>query len=952
MALDINGYNATFRAFTDFAAHAKSGSTFAQISGEKNEAAGSSPLAGRTIVAKTSFDFIGNVGRFETSRDVNNKVRALFKQAIADMFGGPEKIPPSVQDAMKLEDFGKGKPLSARRIIAVKNAIDADGTAAALSKKQDMESVKPETLAIAKEAGYVKSELPKLARATQFLAKATGMDEAEAMREVATPGSKANRLMDYGGRFMENAEDFKEGLRLVDLFQSWHENLSASVADIRKTGSSLGGYDYSSADTPSKLNAETCVNGKTRIAMEKFVFEELATKPSVNLKEQDGEKIFGFKNNNASRFFGQNFGDSCTSTVANIPPAKRETVFKVFNLFCSMAEKPEDHNIQAKHRLFDSSSLKMMLGRILRHFDEISALDAKGGLTAKNVIKTCCPDMVMAGETGNWDLKAVRGFSDNISTELRLEPEEGGKYSDMNVGQIEQLMENTGGTLDEVVDMLKGGKKLPNAQYVSEGQLSLEQFGTVEGGRKLLAADLDRGVGYVSVAENKLHLGEHPDFGFNFPGEGRFVTNGTAEGQANIGKVGDKVEAMCGKVHPKQSASVMAMLSQSGLGVLKGGLEQYGIKSEEHSVVDFTLARDEDTGDVTIRYSSPKDLPFAFEWTATVGVDGNVSTTPLRFTDEATLKKEMADTVEAIKNTRNINSKPPEVVNRVAGMLVEAAKTDSDLLALLRMNRGFVAYGIILDGANHVRSDEKIMKKLEALRDNINELRMATKGDRLAFAAGLKQLSMLEGASLKSGTITRMCEIAAKEDVGAIKNLSAKSSPQDVFNAVRRLHEIVQKACIETRAMTTFSEAGGTETTGLESFILGQILSRCDTKTLNGLKNALYSKNSVEMNSVLFRLRAGMFPPGVNIDPEKRISISTLAHSLYGTFREDLAAVVNDTLGIEEYDRPEYSDGTEKTDEKNVRNILDILVDYSANLKEAEQRSNLEAGIVPPPNHH
>ena len=943
MALDINGYNATFKAFTDFATQ----SVEAGKSKAVARAGGEGTLAGRVITA-AKHDWVGiGAGRLGSLKDANNIARDLFRNAIADMFGGPDKIPPSVQDAMKLEDFGKGKPLTARRILAVKKAIDADGTAAALSKKQNMESVKPETLAIAKEAGYVKSELPKLARATQFLAKATGMDEAEAMREVATPGSKSNRLMDYGGRFMENAENFKEGLRLIDLFQSWHEDLSASVADIRKTGSSLGGHDYSSADTPSKLNAETCVNGKTRIAMEKFVFEELATKPSANLKEQDGEKIFGFKNNNASRFFGQNFGDSCTSTVANIPPAKRETVFKVFNLFCSMAEKPEDHNIQAKHRLFDSSSLKAMLGRILRHFDEISALDAKGSLTAKNVIKTCCPDMVMAGQTGNWDLKAVRGFIDNISIELRLEPEEGGKYSDMNAGQIEQLMENTGGTLDEVVDMLKGGKKLPNAQYVSEGQLSLEQFGTVEGGRKLLAADLDRGVGYVSVAENKLHLGEHPDFGFNFPGEGRFVTNGTAEGQANI----DKVEAMCGKVHPKQSASVMAMLSQSGLGVLKGGLEQYGIKSEEHSVVDFTLARDEDTGDVTIRYSSPQDLPFAFEWTATVGVDGNVSTTPLRFTDEATLKKEMADTVEAIKNTRNINSKPPEVVNRVAGMLVEAAKTDSDLLALLRMNRGFVAYGIILDGANHVRPDEKIMKKLEALRDNVNELRMATKGDRLAFAAGLKQLSMLEGASLKSGTITRMCEIAAKEDVGAIKNLSAKSSPQDVFNAVRRLHEIVQKACIETRAMTTFSEAGGTETTGLESFILGQILSRCDTKTLNGLKNALYSKNSVEMNSVLFKLRAGMFPPGVNIDPEKRISISTLAHSLYGTFREDLAAVVNDTLGIEEYDRPEYSDGTEKTDEKTARNILDVLVDYSANLKEAEQRSNLEAGIVPPPNH-
>ena len=113
----INGYNDAFKAFTDFATHAKSGSTIAQVGG-------TGPLAGRTIVAKTSFDFIGNIGRFETSRKVNNDVRDLFKQAIEDMFGGPEKIPPSVQDAMRLQDFGNGKPLTARRILAVKTAVD------------------------------------------------------------------------------------------------------------------------------------------------------------------------------------------------------------------------------------------------------------------------------------------------------------------------------------------------------------------------------------------------------------------------------------------------------------------------------------------------------------------------------------------------------------------------------------------------------------------------------------------------------------------------------------------------------------------------------------------------------------------------------------------------------------------------------------------------------------
>ena len=36
----------------------------------------------------------------------------------------------------------------------------------------------------------------------------------------------------------------------------------------------------------------------------------------------------------------------------------------------------------------------------------------------------------------------------------------------------------------------------------------------------------------------------------------------------------------------------------------------------------------------------------------------------------------------------------------------------------MRMNRGFVTYGIVLNAAGQVRSDDKILQKLEALRDN------------------------------------------------------------------------------------------------------------------------------------------------------------------------------------------------------------------------------------------
>ena len=48
MPLGINGYNDAFKAFTDFATQAKSGSTIAQVGGEKNTVAGTGPRAGRS----------------------------------------------------------------------------------------------------------------------------------------------------------------------------------------------------------------------------------------------------------------------------------------------------------------------------------------------------------------------------------------------------------------------------------------------------------------------------------------------------------------------------------------------------------------------------------------------------------------------------------------------------------------------------------------------------------------------------------------------------------------------------------------------------------------------------------------------------------------------------------------------------------------------------------------
>ena len=122
MPLGINGYNDAFKAFTDFATQ----SVEAGKSKAVARAGGEGPLAGRTITAAQgdSLRHMFKWTRSEENQAANNITRDLFKNAIINMFGGEKNIPKSVQKAMLMSDYGKGKPLTARRIMAVKAAVD------------------------------------------------------------------------------------------------------------------------------------------------------------------------------------------------------------------------------------------------------------------------------------------------------------------------------------------------------------------------------------------------------------------------------------------------------------------------------------------------------------------------------------------------------------------------------------------------------------------------------------------------------------------------------------------------------------------------------------------------------------------------------------------------------------------------------------------------------------
>jgi hypothetical protein len=123
MSLQIPEYNKVFTAFVKFAQKnmaADNEKAIASVNVRTN------PLGDRKILSvKTAAnDSVHNWTRGLDEWVVNDATRKVFKKAVADLFGGEAGIPQSVKKAMLLADYNQGKPLTARRIMAVKQAID------------------------------------------------------------------------------------------------------------------------------------------------------------------------------------------------------------------------------------------------------------------------------------------------------------------------------------------------------------------------------------------------------------------------------------------------------------------------------------------------------------------------------------------------------------------------------------------------------------------------------------------------------------------------------------------------------------------------------------------------------------------------------------------------------------------------------------------------------------
>ena len=119
--MSVNFNSTYFQSFVDFAQQrVGANDAKAVISATVTQ-----PLGGRKILAidQSKTDSVHKWTRGFDEWKVNDDTRKLFKQAVALLFGGETKIPESVKKAMLLEDYNQGKPLTARRILAVNEAI-------------------------------------------------------------------------------------------------------------------------------------------------------------------------------------------------------------------------------------------------------------------------------------------------------------------------------------------------------------------------------------------------------------------------------------------------------------------------------------------------------------------------------------------------------------------------------------------------------------------------------------------------------------------------------------------------------------------------------------------------------------------------------------------------------------------------------------------------------------
>ena len=267
-----------------------------------------------------------------------------------------------------------------------------------------------------------------------------------------------------------------------------------------------------------------------------------------------------------------------------------------------------------------------LVGRILRHLDELDGLRREDKLDAAALYRT-----VFGKEPPPTTVHTL-----DFENQLNAEYDTLIKKFDLKDPNLYAavLALDRGATPDEVTSAFDRKENPPASQYFRDGSLPLKDFdGTVLGSVKQLKLDVGRPSGFAGVKAA---------YTFVFP-EGEPIVSESSEAnqekqEAVFGNVVNRVCELCGGEHLEQEVAVLMQLTQAGPSMdIAAQLKQAGYGANEHCALTFTLVRDEATGDVTIHYSEPDGSPVKISADVTVGPDGSISRSEIKVVKKTNL---------------------------------------------------------------------------------------------------------------------------------------------------------------------------------------------------------------------------------------------------------------------------------------------------------------------------
>ena len=248
----------------------------------------------------------------------------------------------------------------------------------------------------------------------------------------------------------------------------------------------------------------------------------------------------------------------------------------------------------------------------------------------------------------------------------------------------------------------------------------------------------------------------------------------------------------------------------------------------------------------------------------------------------------------------NLNAERGPAIDR----LVEKAKDDPDMLAVLQHGNCQAAKRIIIAGNGTLRTEEEQAKRFDAIKGNLDELRKATAGDKQAYDAAFKQFLTLDGNAFPPGTITKLFEAAGKADISAIK-LPPDASPKQLAEFFCNVEKTVASVVAETGGMKNLDKSSGAaDIDPINSLVMTKIFSRCDKATLQAIKTGIFSTNGQKLAAACDDIHEGDIPREMRGEmrqkPQRNIIATGLlasGMSSLGIFRMAVLNNVLDTLG-------------------------------------------------------